>query len=99
MVPSPQADSLAWGRNDEPEQMIQGSKCRDAIYRVHPGSRLAVAARGSQDQNVGTRFIASTLAHMEPGPGRDKSRPYIPSSFLKVHHCALRFRLNLDKPL
>src|SRR6266567_3349551 len=23
---------------------------------------------------------------MEPAPGRDKSRPYIPSSFLKVHN-------------
>ena len=26
--------------------------------------------------NVGTRFIASTSAHLEPAPGRDKSRPY-----------------------
>ncbi len=41
-----------------------------------------------RDQNVGTRFIASTAALIEPGPGRDKSRPYIPSSFLKVHYRA-----------
>src|SRR6266699_495348 len=38
-----------------------------------------------RDQNVGTRFIASTSAHIEPAPGRDKSRPYmfitVPSSF------------------
>ena len=28
---------------------------------------------------VGTRFIASTLEHNEPGPGRDQSRPYMGS--------------------
>src|SRR5438067_10208346 len=28
---------------------------------------------------VGTPFIASTLAHNEPGPGRDKWRPYMGS--------------------
>ncbi len=41
--------------------------------------------------DVGTRFIASTPAHMEPAPGRDKSRPYIliPDSFIHVHNCAL----------
>ena len=43
--------------------MNQGSKCRDAIYRVHLGVH-------------GT------------GPGRDLSRPYIRTSFLKVHYHA-----------
>ena len=39
---------------------------------------------------VGTRFIASPSAHIEPGPGRDLSRPYIliPDSFVHVHYHA-----------
>jgi len=42
-------------------------------------------------RHVGTRFIASTSAHLEPVPGRDKSRPYIliPDSFVHFYHCAL----------
>src|SRR5438309_1803441 len=59
--------------------MNQGSRCRDAIDRVH----LGVHGTGAW-----TRLIASTSAYMEPRPGRDQSRPYISSSFLKVHYHA-----------
>ncbi len=34
--------------------------------------------------HVGTRFIASTSVHIEPWPGRDKSRPYMLPIQIKI---------------
>ena len=49
--------------------------------------------------DVGTGFIASTSAHIEPWPGRDLSRPYmlIPDFFVHIHHCALFPYIGLER--
>ncbi len=39
------------------------------------------------------RFIASTLAHIEPGPGRDKSRPYI---LIALRNLEISIMIGLD---
>ncbi len=47
--------------------MSDSSGCRDVIMKMN---------KLMEDQNVGTRFIASTQASIGLRQGRDKSRPY-----------------------